>query len=137
LFYYYFIGIRNKWGAVGVEEASTCTIKKCEFIGLDCDRYSYGGGVYLEIDGGRTYSFEDCNFTNCFGDISGSEGHGGGIYVKNGGNSHTGTLQVINCKFDLCKGGEGGAISNKGFLLFLFYLFIFYLITLRCTTGNC
>jgi hypothetical protein len=80
----------------------------------------------MAIDDNSYYIVEDSNFFKCFGEYENKYGRGGGIFAENNGSLFTGTLKLKNCKFDLCSGGEGGAIYLKSYFYLLtnfFYLF--------------
>jgi hypothetical protein len=94
----------------------------------------------VEISGDRNCLFEDCNFKNCFGNTTGTGNHGGAIYAANNGSEYIGTLKLKNCKFDLCSGGEGGAIYLKSYFYLLFNFFYYLEVQSEfddCLFRNC
>jgi hypothetical protein len=103
-------------------------MEKCEFLGLNCNSSNQGGACYVEISGDRNCLFEDCNFTKCFGNTTGTGNLGGAIYAVNNGSDYIGTLKLKNCTFDLCSGREGGAIYLRSF--FVSHLFIYFFLLL-------
>jgi hypothetical protein len=116
--------VKNIVGGLAIR-GSTLSFEKCEFIGIGVGPDNVGGAMYLAIDDGKSFVVEDSNFDKCFGEDENNKGSGGAIFAENKGNLFTGTLKLKKCKFDLCSGGEGGAVYLRGFFCLLFvYLFI-------------